>query len=123
MRPASEATERHCQTAGARHGLHEERCSREYTFKGFRDKTPAGATLGLQHERGDDPTSSLETGWLGSSFLLPACWRSPGPLIWTDIGTVGTALLGIVLFGEAATVVRLVCITLIVVGIVGLELT
>ena len=54
---------------------------------------------------------------------MPACWRSPGPLIWTDIGTVGTALLGIVLFGEAATVVRLVCITLIVVGIVGLELT
>lgn len=42
--------------------------------------------------------------------------------IWTGIGTVGTAVLGIVLFGEPATVIRLVCIGLIVAGIVGLKL-
>jgi quaternary ammonium compound-resistance protein SugE len=41
---------------------------------------------------------------------------------WTGIGTVGTALLGILLFGEAATVMRLACIALIVSGIVGLKL-
>jgi quaternary ammonium compound-resistance protein SugE len=41
--------------------------------------------------------------------------------IWTGIGTVGTALLGIYLFGEAATVARLVCIGLIVAGIAGLK--
>jgi quaternary ammonium compound-resistance protein SugE len=43
--------------------------------------------------------------------------------VWTGIGTVGTAILGIVLLGEPATVVRLVCILLIVAGIVGLKLT
>ena len=42
--------------------------------------------------------------------------------VWTGIGAVGTALLGIWLFGEPATVMRLVCIGLIVSGIVGLKL-
>ena len=42
--------------------------------------------------------------------------------VWTGIGTVGTALLGIYLLGEPATVVRLVCIGLIVSGIIGLKL-
>lgn len=42
--------------------------------------------------------------------------------IWTGIGTVGTALLGILLFREPATVIRLFCLTLIVVGIIGLKL-
>jgi len=41
--------------------------------------------------------------------------------IWTGIGTVGTAILGIYLFGESAAVLRLVCIGLIVAGIVGLK--
>lgn len=42
--------------------------------------------------------------------------------VWTGIGSVGTAILGIVLFREPATVARLVCIGLIVAGIVGLKL-
>jgi len=42
--------------------------------------------------------------------------------VWTGIGTVGTALLGIWLFGESAAVLRLLCIGLIVAGIVGLKL-
>mgnify|MGYP001106100114 CR=1 FL=1 len=42
--------------------------------------------------------------------------------VWTGIGTIGTALVGIVLFGEAATVARLTSIGLIVAGIVGLKL-
>ena len=42
--------------------------------------------------------------------------------IWTGIGTVGTALLGIWLFGEPATALRLLCIGLILAGIVGLKL-
>ena len=42
--------------------------------------------------------------------------------VWTGIGTVGTALLGIYLFGEPATALRLACIGLIVAGIVGLKL-
>jgi quaternary ammonium compound-resistance protein SugE len=42
--------------------------------------------------------------------------------VWTGIGAVGTALLGIWLFGEPATALRLGCIGLIVSGIVGLKL-
>ena len=38
------------------------------------------------------------------------------------LGTVGTAVLGIVLFREPATAMRLVCIALMVAGIVGLRL-
>jgi quaternary ammonium compound-resistance protein SugE len=42
--------------------------------------------------------------------------------VWTGVGTVGTALLGIVLFDEPAGAIRLACIALIVAGIVGLRL-
>lgn len=42
--------------------------------------------------------------------------------VWTGVGTVGTAVLGLVLFREPATAARLVCIALIVTGIVGLKL-
>ncbi|HEY8351391.1 MAG TPA: quaternary ammonium compound efflux SMR transporter SugE [Sphingomonadales bacterium] len=41
--------------------------------------------------------------------------------VWTGIGAVGTAVLGMILFHEPATVGRLVCIGLIVAGIVGLK--
>jgi quaternary ammonium compound-resistance protein SugE len=43
--------------------------------------------------------------------------------IWTGIGAVGTAIAGILLFKEPATVARLVCIVLIIAGIAGLKLT
>ncbi|MCA0374566.1 MAG: quaternary ammonium compound efflux SMR transporter SugE [Gemmatimonadetes bacterium] len=43
--------------------------------------------------------------------------------VWTGIGSVGTAILGVVLFREPATAMRLACIALIVAGIVGLKLT
>jgi quaternary ammonium compound-resistance protein SugE len=42
--------------------------------------------------------------------------------VWTGIGAVGTATLGIVLLGEPATAGRLVSLGLIVAGIVGLKL-
>lgn len=42
--------------------------------------------------------------------------------VWTGIGTLGTAVLGIWLFGESTSVLRLVCIGLILAGIVGLKL-
>jgi quaternary ammonium compound-resistance protein SugE len=41
--------------------------------------------------------------------------------VWTGIGTVGVAILGIFLFSEPATVIRLACIGLIVTGIAGLK--
>ena len=42
--------------------------------------------------------------------------------VWTGIGAIGTAALGIYLFGEPATAARLLCIGLILAGIVGLKL-
>ena len=41
--------------------------------------------------------------------------------IWTGVGAVGTAILGVYLLGEPATAGRLACIGLIVAGIVGLK--
>ena len=43
--------------------------------------------------------------------------------VWTGIGAVGTAVLGIVLFKEPAGAIRLACVVLIVAGILGLKLT
>ena len=42
--------------------------------------------------------------------------------VWVGIGAVGTVVLGIVLFGESANVVRLISVTLIIGGIIGLKL-
>ena len=42
--------------------------------------------------------------------------------IWTGIGAIGTALIGIYIFDEPRTAARLVCILLIVSGVVGLKL-
>jgi quaternary ammonium compound-resistance protein SugE len=43
--------------------------------------------------------------------------------VWVGVGAVGTAILGMVLFGEPATAGRLLSLGLIVAGIVGLKLT
>ena len=42
--------------------------------------------------------------------------------IWTGIGTVGTVIFGIIFFKEPVTVIRLLCIALIISGITGLKL-
>jgi quaternary ammonium compound-resistance protein SugE len=41
--------------------------------------------------------------------------------VWTGIGTVGTVILGIVLMGDSAAAMRLVCLGLILLRIVGLK--
>ncbi|MGE5471671.1 MAG: quaternary ammonium compound efflux SMR transporter SugE [Bacteroidota bacterium] len=53
---------------------------------------------------------SLKTLPLGTAYA-----------VWTGIGAVGTALLGMLLFGESREVARLISIALIVAGIVGLK--
>ena len=45
-----------------------------------------------------------------------------GYAVWTGIGAVGTAILGIILFGELMEPMRLASIGLIVAGIIGLKL-
>lgn len=42
--------------------------------------------------------------------------------IWTGIGVVGTIIFGIVLFKEPATLIRMICIFMILTGILGLKL-
>jgi quaternary ammonium compound-resistance protein SugE len=42
--------------------------------------------------------------------------------VWTGIGAVGTAVLGIILFGESKELIRLFFIFLIIVGIIGLRI-
>ena len=73
------------------------------------------------------PTVATVVLMLGSFWCLAQAVKAL-PLgtsyaIWTDIGAVGTAIAGIILFKEPATVARLVCIGVIVAGIVGLRLT
>ncbi len=43
--------------------------------------------------------------------------------VWTGIGTVGTVILGIVLMGDPATPMRLACVGLIMLGIIGLKVS
>ena len=61
-----------------------------------------------------------------SFFLLSLALRDiplgTGYAIWTGIGAVGTAILGMVLFGEPKDAARLACIGLIVAGVAGLRL-
>ena len=42
--------------------------------------------------------------------------------VWTGIGAAGTAILGVVLLDESASPQRLLCITLILAGVIGLKL-
>lgn len=46
-----------------------------------------------------------------------------GYAVWTGIGAAGTAVMGMVLFGESRSPVRILCIVMIVGGIVGLKLS
>ncbi len=41
--------------------------------------------------------------------------------VWTGIGAVGTAIVGMIWLGEPATVLRVLCIALIVAGVAGLK--
>ncbi|BAC90928.1 quaternary ammonium compound efflux SMR transporter SugE [Gloeobacter violaceus] len=61
----------------------------------------------------------LSLGLLG--YALKSLPIGTAYAVWTGVGTVGTALLGIWLFGESASALRLACIGLIVAGIVGLK--
>jgi quaternary ammonium compound-resistance protein SugE len=89
-----------------------------------------GWAVGLKYTEGFSrpwPTTWTVVALIASMVLLGIALRTL-PLgnayaVWTGIGTVGTAVLGIVLFREPATVMRLVCIGLILAGILGLKLS
>ncbi|SRR5258706_14955796 len=63
---------------------------------------------------------------LGSVFLLTLAMKhlpaGTAYVVWTGIGSLGITVLGIALFGDAASLPRLLCMGLIVVSVVGLRL-
>jgi quaternary ammonium compound-resistance protein SugE len=88
-----------------------------------------GWAIGLKYTEGFTrlvPTAATVAAMVASVVLLGLALRDlpvgTGYAVWTGIGTVGTAILGIVLFAEPATALRLACIGLIVAGILGLKL-
>ncbi len=88
-----------------------------------------GWAIGLKYTHGFTRLwASVATGvCMALSFLLLAQALKTLPIgtayaVWTGIGTVGTALLGIILFAEPLETFRLGCILLIVIGITGLRL-
>lgn len=56
------------------------------------------------------------------NFALKTLPVGTGYAVWTGIGAAGTAVLGIILFKEPATVARLASIGLVLAGIIGLKL-
>lgn len=89
-----------------------------------------GWAIGLKYTHGFTklwPTVMTITAMIGSVFLLALAVRTipigTGYAIWTGIGAVGTATLGIILFAEPVTAWRVVCLLLIVAGIFGLKFT
>lgn len=85
--------------------------------------------IGLKYSEGFTrlvPSAITVVAMIASVGFLGLALRTipvgTGYAVWTGIGAVGTAILGIVLLAEPATAARLLCIGVIVAGIVGLKL-
>ena len=88
-----------------------------------------GWAIGLKYTDGFSrlvPSVLTLAAMAGSIILLGLALKTlpigTAYAVWTGIGAVGTAILGIILFGDPATALRLACIGLIVAGIIGLKL-
>ena len=84
--------------------------------------------IGLKYAEGFTrlmPSVITIIGMILSVVLLGLALRElpvgTGYAVWTGIGIVGAAILGMILFQEPATALRLGCIALIIVGILGLK--
>jgi len=85
--------------------------------------------IGLKYTDGFSklvPSALTEAAMIASVVLLGLAMKQlpvgTAYAVWTGIGTVGTVILGIALMGDPATPLRLVCLSLIVLGISGLKL-
>jgi quaternary ammonium compound-resistance protein SugE len=65
--------------------------------------------------------SSFASFWL-LSYAVRTIPMGTGYAVWTGIGAVGAAIMGILIYKEPATLARLLCILLIIAGIAGLKL-
>jgi quaternary ammonium compound-resistance protein SugE len=86
--------------------------------------------VGLKYTHGFTrlmPSVITLTAMAGSVGLLGLALRhlplGTAYAIWTGIGTVGTVIYGIMMMNEPATLIRLTCIALIIIGIAGLKLS
>jgi quaternary ammonium compound-resistance protein SugE len=86
--------------------------------------------IGLKYSAGFTkfgPSVFTVVAMMASLYLLALALRTipvgTGYAVWTGIGTVGAAILGILLFNESREIARILCILLIVAGIIGLKLT
>jgi quaternary ammonium compound-resistance protein SugE len=89
-----------------------------------------GWAMGLKASQGLTrplPTALTLAGMIASFALLSIAVRtlpiSTAYGVWVGIGAVGTAILGIAIFHEPASLPRIACVALVVIGIVGLKLT
>ena len=89
-----------------------------------------GWAIGLKYAQGFTklwPSVLTIVAMVFSLFFLALAVRTipigTGYAIWTGIGAVGTAMLGIILFAEPVTAWRVFCLLLIVGGVVGLKFT
>lgn len=72
------------------------------------------------------PTVACVVLWLFSFYLLSRSLAGV-PLgtayaVWTGIGAAGTVLVGIAFYGEATSVMRMVCLGLLIASMIGLNL-
>jgi quaternary ammonium compound-resistance protein SugE len=88
-----------------------------------------GWAVGLKYTEGFTklwPSVITITGMILSFYFLSNAVKTipigTAYAIWTGIGAVGTAILGMILFNESKEFVRIFFIFLIVVGIVGLKI-
>ena len=72
------------------------------------------------------PSAITAGAMIASVYFLALAVRTipigTGYAVWTGIGAVGVAILGMILFGEPKTLLRIGSVLLIVAGIVGLKL-
>lgn len=87
-----------------------------------------GWAIGLKYTEGFTrlwPSAATLAAMVVSVALLGLAMRDlpvgTAYAAWTGIGAVGTVLLGMLLFGDSASVLRLGCVALIVAGVLGLK--
>ena len=87
-----------------------------------------GWAIGLKYTEGFSrfwPSVGTAAAMVASVVLLGIAMRDlpvgTASAVWTGVGAVGTAILGIVLFGDSASAARLACLGMIAAGIVGLK--
>jgi quaternary ammonium compound-resistance protein SugE len=88
-----------------------------------------GWALGLKYSDGLTrpwPTAATAIAILLSFALMALALRSlpfgTAYAVWTGIGAVGTILVGMLLYSEPTDPIRILCLALIVVGMIGLKL-